>query len=123
MSRRGFSLGESIVALTIMALVAIFVVQLFLSSMRAVESAGLRQQANQLAGRQLAYYISRDFAQLHPGPLNPVEPLDPNFKITASVEAMPDTPHLCQIRVRVQWRDKGGERVLERTRLKADVHQ
>lgn len=119
----GFSLGEAIVALTLMSLVALVVVQLFVSSLRTVQSSGLRQQALQLAGQQLALLQSKSFGDLQPGVQNLPAPAQGDFQTRAEVLSQPQTPHLLELRVTVTWTESGGPRKLIRRQLKANVER
>ncbi len=105
-SDSGFSLGEFALVSCLVCMLLISLVNLFPSSLIAVNSSQQRQQAYNLAQNALAMVQARSFTSLHQGPLDlPELEVPPGYEL--SITVTPVDPysfdHLKRVSVRVDW--------------------
>jgi prepilin-type N-terminal cleavage/methylation domain-containing protein len=109
--KRGVTLIESILALSLLSVLLIVLLNLFPSSMRAVRQAEERQAAHALASSLLEQQAALPFASLTPGPPRDLPPqtIDKvRFESTLEVFRVPDSEEkfLRGLRVVVLWGDQ-----------------
>lgn len=105
--RRGVTLIESMIALSLLSVLLVVVLNLFPTSMRAIRQTEERQAATDLACSLLEKQAARPFTELTPAP--PVElPAEGDFRPTLEVFRVPDSQEdfLRGLRVTVRWGDQ-----------------
>jgi uncharacterized protein (TIGR02598 family) len=105
MKRRGLSVLEVIISLTILGLVVIFLLNLLPSSLALVYQAETRQKASRLARTILDQHAALPFTQLVVGSsvTFAYDPFGGTFTVNNITNS--DPTYLLDLQVEVQWRD------------------
>jgi type II secretory pathway pseudopilin PulG len=108
MTSRGFSLVETVFAMTVLSLVGLFVLNLFPTASLAVHRAAHELQAEALAQSVLEEMRATPFAAHEPDsssalPRRTVEGVDYHPVLEVYVPAGEDAQHLKGLRVTVRW--------------------
>jgi len=109
---KGHSLLELIVCITLLALIVTFLLNLLPNSLAMLRQAENRNQASKLARSLLEQAAAQPFSQLNINTTSQSS-YDP-FNTTFSIWAVPnsDPNYLKDLRVTVQWQERGGPRSL-----------
>lgn len=107
MKRRGLSLAETVLATTLAGMMLVLIINLFPSSMATVRKAELRLRAATLADSLLEQKSVLPFSKLPVGLSQETEekPFHLTFTVV-KVDAENDS-YLRELRVKVQWEDRG----------------
>lgn len=119
MKRRGVSLLELVVAISLLYLVVTFVLQLLPTNLYFMIRSQSRLVADNLAGSELQTQVHRPFSDLTIGLSQNLPEVTLNSKVyTSQLEvlaaASEDKNHLRLVRITVSWQDRGATRNLVR---------
>lgn len=115
LKKRGMSLVEAIIALTVMALVTTLVANLLPSLGFTIKRSENRYQADTLAVSILSHQAARPFDDLTPTPYTPYSTQKwdgTSFDSEIEIFEVPgtDAENVMGLRVRIRWEERGGRR-------------
>lgn len=121
MRRRGLTLIESVLGISLLSLVLLSLWNIFLSSNLAMSHARLMREGGDLAQGFLGVACAQPYGTYAPdstltlGPITGSQPFEAELRVTAP------EPYLKQMSVRVTWTERNLTRSQERSALVVDV--